>query len=38
MVDLIRRHVPLSRGAVERRRLMREKHTLLTGQAGARAQ
>jgi RNA polymerase sigma factor for flagellar operon FliA len=34
MVDLIRRHVPLSRGAVERRRLMREKHTLLTNKLG----
>jgi len=34
MVDLIRRHVPLSRGAVERRRLMREKHALLTNKLG----
>jgi DNA-directed RNA polymerase specialized sigma subunit len=34
MVDLIRRHVPLSRGAVERRRMMREKHTQLSGQLG----
>ncbi|WP_320076683.1 sigma-70 family RNA polymerase sigma factor [Novosphingobium ovatum] len=34
MVDLIRRHVPLSRGAVERRRLMREKAHELTGQLG----
>jgi RNA polymerase sigma factor for flagellar operon FliA len=34
MVDLIRRHVPLSRGAVERRRMMREKTQELTGQLG----
>ena len=34
MVDLIRRHVPLSRGAVERRRMMREKHTALTNELG----
>jgi RNA polymerase sigma factor for flagellar operon FliA len=34
MVDLIRRHVPLSRGAVERRRLMREKTQELTGKLG----
>jgi RNA polymerase sigma factor for flagellar operon FliA len=34
MVDLIRRHVPLSRGAVERRRMMREKAQVLTGQLG----
>jgi RNA polymerase sigma factor for flagellar operon FliA len=34
MVDLIRRHVPLSRGAVERRRMMREKHQHLCGQLG----
>lgn len=29
MVDLIRRHAPLSRGAAERRRLIREKETSL---------
>ena len=34
MVDLIRRHVPLSRGAVERRRTMREKQAVLRGQLG----
>jgi RNA polymerase sigma factor for flagellar operon FliA len=34
MVDLIRRHIPLSRGASERRRLMREKHTALTNELG----
>lgn len=34
MVDLIRRHVPLSRGAVERRRAMREKQQQLSGQLG----
>ena len=34
MVDLIRRHVPLSRGAVERRRMMREKAQVLTGELG----
>jgi RNA polymerase sigma factor FliA len=34
MVDLIRRHVPLSRGGVERRRMMREKQAMLTGQLG----
>lgn len=34
MVDLIRRHVPLSRGGAERRRMMREKHSLLTSQLG----
>ncbi len=34
MVDLIRRTVPLSRGAVERRRNMREKETTLRGQLG----
>jgi RNA polymerase sigma factor for flagellar operon FliA len=34
MVDLIRRTVPLSRGAVERRRNMREKETALRGQLG----
>lgn len=34
MVDLIRRTVPLSRGATERRRNMREKATSLRGQLG----
>jgi len=34
MVDLIRRHVPLSRGAVERRRQLRDKQTELRGQLG----
>lgn len=34
MVDLIRRHVPLSRGASERRRLLREKETALRGELG----
>jgi RNA polymerase sigma factor for flagellar operon FliA len=34
MVDLIRRHVPLSRGAVERRRTLREKQTELRGRLG----
>lgn len=34
MVDLIRRQVPLSRGAVERRRLMREKTQSLSGELG----
>jgi RNA polymerase sigma factor for flagellar operon FliA len=34
MVDLIRRHVPLSRGAVERRRMMREKAQELSGKLG----
>lgn len=34
MVDLIRRHVPLSRGAVERRRMMREKSQELSGKLG----
>ncbi|MCB2076111.1 MAG: sigma-70 family RNA polymerase sigma factor [Novosphingobium sp.] len=34
MVDLIRRTVPLSRGAVERRRMLREKETELRGQLG----
>ena len=32
MVDLIRRTVPLSRGATERRRNLREKETTLRGQ------
>ncbi len=34
MVDLIRRIVPLSRGAVERRRQIREAETLLRGELG----
>lgn len=34
MVDLIRRHVPLSRGAVERRRHLREAEIALRGQLG----
>ncbi|MFO1255798.1 MAG: sigma-70 family RNA polymerase sigma factor [Sphingomonadaceae bacterium] len=34
MVDLIRRHVPLSRGAVERRRQLREAEAALRGQLG----
>jgi RNA polymerase sigma factor for flagellar operon FliA len=34
MVDLIRRHVPLSRGAVERRRQLREMEITLRGQLG----
>lgn len=34
MVDLIRRHVPLSRGAVERRRHLREMEITLRGQLG----
>ena len=34
MVDLIRRHVPLSRGAVERRRQIRDKEELLRQQLG----
>lgn len=34
MVDLIRRTVPLSRGAVERRRLLRETETTLRGELG----
>ena len=34
MVDLIRRHVPLSRGGVERRRLLRVTATALRGQLG----
>lgn len=34
MVDLIRRNVPLSRGATERRRNLREKETELRGQLG----
>jgi RNA polymerase sigma factor for flagellar operon FliA len=34
MVDLIRRHVPLSRGAVERRRMLRAAETMLRGELG----
>lgn len=34
MVDLIRRSVPLSRGASERRRHLREKETIMRGQLG----
>ncbi len=34
MVDLIRREVPLSRGAVLRRRLLRDKETALRGELG----
>ena len=34
MVDLIRRHVPLSRGAVERRRVLRDAETCLRGALG----
>ena len=34
MVDLIRRNVPLSRGATERRRNLREMETTLRGQLG----
>ena len=34
MVDLIRRQVPLSRGASERRRLLREKESELRGELG----
>ena len=34
MVDLIRRQVPLSRGAVERRRMLREKEIVLRGDLG----
>lgn len=34
MVDLIRRHVPLSRGAVERRRLLRETEAELRSRLG----
>ncbi len=34
MVDLIRRHVPLSRGAAERRRHLREKESALRGALG----
>lgn len=34
MVDLIRRSVPLSRGATERRRQLREQETILRGKLG----
>ncbi|WP_309750734.1 sigma-70 family RNA polymerase sigma factor [Novosphingobium sp.] len=34
MVDLIRRHVPLSRGGVERRRHLREAHAALRSELG----
>ena len=34
MVDMIRRHVPLSRGAVERRRLLRETEAALRASLG----
>ena len=34
MVDLIRRHVPLSRGGVERRRHLRQTETMLRGELG----
>ena len=34
MVDLIRRHVPLSRGGVERRRQLREAEAALRGELG----
>ena len=34
MVDLIRRQVPMSRGAVERRRILRDKETELRGMLG----
>lgn len=34
MVDLVRRHVPLSRGAVERRRQLREAENALHGRLG----
>lgn len=34
MVDLIRRNVPMSRGAAERRRLLAEKETELRGELG----
>jgi len=34
MVDLIRRTVPLSRGAVERRKALRETETILRGELG----
>lgn len=34
MIDLVRRHLPISRGATERRRLLREKEGLLRLQLG----
>ena len=34
MIDLVRRHLPLSRGAVERRKLIREKETALRLELG----
>jgi RNA polymerase sigma factor for flagellar operon FliA len=34
MIDLVRRHLPISRGAVERRRLLREKEGALRLQLG----
>ena len=34
MVDLVRRHVPLSRGAMDRRRQLREAETALRGELG----
>lgn len=34
MVDLVRRHVPFSRGALERRRQLREAETTLRGELG----
>jgi RNA polymerase sigma factor FliA len=37
MVDLIRREVPLSRGAVLRRRQLRDKETMLRGELGREA-
>jgi RNA polymerase sigma factor FliA len=37
MVDLIRREVPLSRGAVVRRRQLRDKETVLRGELGREA-
>lgn len=38
MVDLIRRHVPLSRGAVDRRRHLREAEAALRGELGREPQ
>ncbi|MEO5586146.1 MAG: sigma-70 family RNA polymerase sigma factor [Novosphingobium sp.] len=38
MIDLVRRHLPLSRGAVERRRLIREKETALRLELGREPQ
>jgi RNA polymerase sigma factor for flagellar operon FliA len=37
MVDLIRRHVPLSRGATERRRTLRDKESQLRTELGREA-